>query len=372
MAKSTAKAKGKQPEQQQRLPSPAPSSRSASPSSSSASPSESGDDSSSSDRGSTASPEPEAPKKVQRVVDPNLRKYAPPAGFKPLKATVAQGALDWDELKNDADLELWAVRVPAGLKPKHLDGLTLTLPPSDLPTPQQPIAHFTAKKAEYDAYFSGGAASNKRKRDGADADEGAAPPGAGELAAAVPLVPRKSQGNKLFAAPRPIARTLTIQRALPAAVLANPTTAHLLKTSHSTLIASQPSPVPGAILDADALLLPPRAIAERKEAVRGAKARDQPEELLRFRLGNFGGMGAEGGKGLYHNPMSAVPLREGTAPPAAEAEGEDAEMADAEAPAGEEEQVAVKKVKKEKKEKRRKSEGGESPKKKKKEVKDEE
>ncbi|GAA6057660.1 hypothetical protein JCM3770_000285 [Rhodotorula araucariae] len=370
MAKRTAKAKGKQPEQQQRLASPTPSSRSAS----SASPSDSDGDSSTSDRDSTASPEPEAPKKFQRVVDPNLRKYTPPAGFKPLKATVGQGALDWDDLKNDTDLELWAVRVPAGLKLKHLDGVTLTLPPSDLAAPQQPVAHFTAKKAEYDAYLSVGGSSTaagKRKRDGDDdADDRMAPTtGAGELAAAVPLIPRKSQGNKLFAAPRPIVHTLTIQRALPPAVLANPTTAHLLKTSHSTLIASQPSPVPGAILTADELLLAPREIADRKEAVRGAKGRDQPDELLRFRLGNFGGMGAEGGKGLYHNPVSAVPLREGTAPP--EAAREDAEMADAE-PAVDDAAAVAKKVKKEKKDKRRKSEAGESPKKKKREVKVEE
>lgn len=164
-------------------------------------------------------------------------------------------------------------------------------------------------------------------------------------------------------------------------MLSNPTTAHLLKTSHSSLIASQPSPVPGSILDADALLLAPSDIAARKEAVRGKGARDQPDELLRFRLGNFGGMGSEGGKGRYHNPMARVVRTEradsGDEDEAAAGEGEDVEMADAAAAGEDEDRKKVKKERKDKKERRKSeaaAEGGEveSPKKKKKKVKAEE
>ncbi|GAA5901489.1 hypothetical protein JCM8208_001816 [Rhodotorula glutinis] len=392
MPKSTTadKLKSKGKGKQAQPPSPAPpSSRSGSPSSSSASPSDSSDDDDSSASGSarsSASPEAEAPKKPERVVDPSLRKYTPPSGFKPLKATVDKGALDWDDLRDDHELELWAVRIPVGLKTKHLDGLTLTLPPRELGTPSQPVGHLSAKKAQYDAFLTvpPASSSTKRKRGEAAPEEAeGAGATAGELAAAVPLVPRKSHGNKLFQAPRPIARTLTLQRALPAGVLTNPTTAHLLKTSHSSLIASQPSPVPGSILDADALLLEPAEIAHRKEAVRGKGARDQPDELLRFRLGNFGGMGPEGGKGRYHNPMERVvrtervEIGDDEGVRAAEGEGDDVEMADAVAG---DDKKKVKKERKDKKERRKSEaaaaavEGGdaESPRKKKKKVKAEE
>ncbi|GAA5835456.1 hypothetical protein JCM9279_004545 [Rhodotorula babjevae] len=395
MAKSTAadKPKSKGKGKQAQPPSPAPaSSRSGSPSSSSASPSDSSDDdddssSASGSARSSASPDPEAAKQPERTVDPTLRKYTAPAGFKPLKATVDKGALDWDDLRDDKDLELWAVRVPVGLKTKHLDGLTLTLPPPELGTPAQPIGHLSTKKAQYDAFLTVPSASTKRKRGEAAPEEAeGAGQGAGELAAAVPLVPRKSHGNKLFQAPRPIARTLTLQRALPSGVLTNPTTAHLLKTSHSSLIASQPSPVPGSILDADALLLAPAEIAIRKEAVRGKGARDQPDVLLRFRLGNFGGMGPEGGKGRYHNPMARVVRSEQeedddddeAVRAGEEVAGEDVEMADADAAAADEDQKKVKKERKDKKERRKSEaaavEGGEaeSQKRKKKKVKAEE
>lgn len=123
--------------------------------------------------------------------------------------------------------------------------------------------------------------------------------------------------------------------------------------------------------------------------MRGAKARDQPDELLRFRLGGFGGMGAEGGKGRYHNPMEKVVRPESLDLSGDEAEQDgDVEMEDAQAAPAvkkegedkeEEEDKRKKKERKEKKE-RRKSEaaaaGGEdaaeSPKKKKKRVKAEE
>jgi len=85
------------------------------------------------------------------------------------------------------------------LKPKHLDGLTLTLPPPELGTPAQPVGHLSAKKAQYDAFLTVPQSSTKRKRGEAAPEEAeGAGAAAGELAAAVPLVPRKSHGNKLF------------------------------------------------------------------------------------------------------------------------------------------------------------------------------
>ncbi|KWU46505.1 hypothetical protein RHOSPDRAFT_31963 [Rhodotorula sp. JG-1b] len=383
MAKSST-IKGKRAVKAERLPSPAPSS-----SSSSASPSSKGADSDSdssssgsgSDRESSASPEPVAVAQPRRDLDPEALKYTPPDGFKQVKATAVASGIDWDQIKEDAGLELWTVRVPAGVKTKHLDGLTLTLPDGDLADPVQPVGTFTAKKAEYNVYLasaSSATTSSKRRRDEQE-DEGAAASGqgpAGELQTLVPLLPRKSQGNKLFQAPRPVARTLTITRALPPSIVASTSALLNHNDGHSTLIQSQPSPVPGAILTADELLDADLA-AKRKRQVRGDAQRDQPTELLKFRMGAVAGLGAQGGKGKYHNPVEPVVIvdreqlfedlaqeEEGAA-----AEG-DVEMAaaataeDTVAPAAGQEDAEAARKRERKERKRAKAEGA-SPKKKK-------
>jgi hypothetical protein len=288
------------------------------------------------------------------------------------------------------------------VKTKHLDGLTLTLPEGDLADPVQPVGTFTAKKAEYNVYLasaSSAATSSKRRRDEQEEDEAAASGQgpAGELQTLVPLLPRKSQGNKLFqgerktslstlrtsateltrslrlAAPRPVARTLTITRALPPSIVASTSALLHHNDGHSTLIQSQPSPVPGAILTADELLDADLA-AKRKRQVRGDAQRDQPTELLKFRMGAVAGLGAQGGKGKYHNPVEPIvivdreQLFEDLAQVENAAEG-DVEMAaaaeeDAVAPAaGQEDAEAARK--REKKEKKRAKAEGASPKKKK-------
>ncbi|GAA5978821.1 hypothetical protein JCM11641_003574 [Rhodosporidiobolus odoratus] len=368
MAKSTTK-KGKQPDTS-KAPSPAPSSSSASPSSSSSRGDDSDSDSDSSSSSSSsgrdsASPEPRQTQ--QRRVDPSSQKYTPPTGFKAVKVDKEHADLDWDALNDDKELELWAVRVPAGLKLKHLDGLTLTLPEKGV-DPRQAVGHLTAKKADYNVFLSTSTVNNKRKRvEGTEDVEDT--PGAKELQSLVPLVPRKREGNKLYQAPRPVTHTLVINRALPPSVLS--ASSAVLNEGHSTLIASQPSPVPGAILSAEELT-DPSAAAKKRASVLGDKKRTQPEELLKFRL-DLPGMKAVGGQGKYHNPPSPV---EEAAPLEGDAEvggEEDVEMAApvAEEAADEDEKARKKREKKEKKEKKekRKSKGGEtegeSPKKKK-------
>ncbi|GAA5888152.1 hypothetical protein JCM6882_000299 [Rhodosporidiobolus microsporus] len=304
MAKSTTK-KGKQPAAAPRAPSPAPSnSSSASPGSSgSSSSSDDGNDSdsssSSSGRASSASPAPQAVKRV----DPSTQKYSAPEGFKPAKASKAHEQLDWDELNDDKELELWAVRVPAGMKAKHLDGLTITLPDKEVTNPRQAVGHIKSKKGgDFDVFLAPGASSGKRRRAGDD-DAEELVSGAAELQGLVPLVPRKSQGNKLYQAPRPIAHTLVINRALPPSVLASTSAASSFNNGHSTLISSQPSPVPGAILSA-AELTDASAAKKRKEQVLGKTGRSQPSELLKFRL-DLPGMKAVGGRGEFNNPPTA-------------------------------------------------------------------
>ncbi|GAA5835097.1 hypothetical protein JCM3766R1_006867 [Sporobolomyces carnicolor] len=355
--KSTPKA-SKKSSSAPRAPSPAASASSRSGDEASSSSAESDSDSSASQR-SSKSPEP-IPR--ARRVDPSSTKYTPPDGYKPLKDSGAKSEIDWDAINADQDLQIWAVRVPAGLKSKHLDKMVIQLPPSSVPTPLQPVASFTASKSEYHAYLSTPSTSTKRKADQAAADEEQDEVlEKSEMESMLPLLPKKSAGNKLFQAPRPISKTLTIRRALPTALASLPSAASF---SHSTLIASQPSPVPGAILSAEELL-DAKAIAAKKTT------RSQPSGL-KFRL-ELGGMKAKGGEGKYNNGIVLGPREVVTRVEASnDDDGEpDEEMNDAAAGAVEEsaeERKRRKEEKKAKKEKKRKDkeEGGEkSPKKKK-------
>ncbi|BGO97807.1 Proteophosphoglycan ppg4 [Rhodotorula toruloides ATCC 204091] len=367
MAKSAA-SKGKQ-KAAPRLPSPAPSASSESPSSASGE-EDASSSSSESGRDSSASPEPVKKTVVRPVPSAAIRKYSPPEGFKALKAISSKSALDWDDVKEDEELELFAVRVPAGLKAKHLEGVEITLPEGSLVDPVQPVAHFSHKKSEYEVRLSG-ASSGKRRRD----EDGEGVAATSELQSLVPLLPRKSHGNKLYQAPRPISRTLTITRALPSSVKSSAASLSELNDGHSTLIISQPSSVPGAILTADELLDPSKA-KKRKEQIRGDGERDQPDELIKYRAEGClpGTSGREGGKGRYHNP---VKLPERYQPPVGLEVTGDVEMADGEAGEAEEgdapaasspekeQKKREKAEKKARKEAKRAKESGASPKKKK-------
>lgn len=277
------------------------------------------------------------------------------------------------------------------LKAKHLEGVEITLPEGGLADPVQPVAHFSHKKSEYEVRLSGGP-GGKRKRD--EDDDGVA--ATSELQSLVPLLPRKAHGNKLYqgefhaetkvsvllahcrtcSAPRPISRTLTITRALPTSVKSSAAVLSELNDGHSTLIISQPSPVPGAILTADELLDTSKA-KKRKEQIRGDGERDQPGELIKYRAEGClpGTSGREGGKGRYQNPVELPPRYQ---PPAGLVVMGDVEMADAGAGEADEGEAPVasspekerkkreKAEKKARKEAKRSKEGGEaSPKKKK-------
>lgn len=169
----------------------------------------------------------------------------------------------------------------------------------------------------------------------------------------MPLLPKRAGGDRLFrgasvprfqafapaeprapaAAPRPLTRHLLITRAVPTTVLSH------LPSATSSLIASQPSPVPGAILSAAELLDP--TIVQAKKITRAQPAG------LKFRLA-LGGQGAVGGQGNFHStpPPPRPEFIEAVTPE------EDVEMQ-----VVEDVPASPKKVKKEKRE-------GESPKKK--------
>ncbi|ORY56428.1 hypothetical protein BCR35DRAFT_355612 [Leucosporidium creatinivorum] len=267
-------------------PSPAPSSSASSSSASSSSGSER----------SSASPEPEQQQQAAAPVVNSARssKYKAPKGLKLVSGIVGKSAIDFDDLQANPELQLWAVRVPDGVKPSALDGLVINLPTDKKKVAKGPLATFTPKKSstEYEVHFADeeapedAVAGQKRKR-----QEGGH--GGEEMRSLVPLLPQKSKGDKLFAAPQPLTHHLVITRALPPSI----TSLRPSSTLSSTLIASQPSPVPGAILSATELLQPEVVAAKKLK-------REQPEGLkMRILLP---GMRAVGGQGQFDNPPEAV------------------------------------------------------------------
>jgi hypothetical protein len=189
------------------------------------------------------------------------------------------------------------------VKPSALDGLVLDLP-SDPTNSSGPITTFQPKKssAQYDIYFAPSKdSSHKRKRSDTDdsvehaADSHLVVGGGDEMSTLVPLLPCKSRGDKLYQSPRPLTQSLIITRHLPASLSSHQPSS----LRPSSLIASQPSPVPGAILSSQELL-DSSAIAAKKVA------REQPPGL-KMRI-HLGGMSAQqGGQGLYHHPPTPSP-----------------------------------------------------------------
>ncbi|KAK4053704.1 hypothetical protein OIV83_001360 [Microbotryomycetes sp. JL201] len=249
-------------------PSPAPSDASSASSSSSSSASSSGSKSNapSSDRdASSASPSPAQQQQSRSREDVTLDslyvnvillKYKPPKGFKLVQTKSDKSPVDWTDIQSNPDLELWAVRVPDNVKVSTLDGLVLKVPDSS--SSAEPLITFKPGKSstEYDVLLADRTASKslgKRKREdtaGATDDNAAtAINGGSEMQSFVALLPKHS------AAPRAIVKSLVVTRHLPINIAS--------KRASSSLIASQPSPVPGAILTADELLLP-NVVAEKR------------------------------------------------------------------------------------------------------------
>jgi hypothetical protein len=54
---------------------------------------------------------------VPKESDPDgfERSYRPPPGFKPSKPGIEAKEFDWDEVNDDPDLEIWAIRLPLGV-----------------------------------------------------------------------------------------------------------------------------------------------------------------------------------------------------------------------------------------------------------------
>ncbi|KAF9019761.1 hypothetical protein BDZ89DRAFT_1072784 [Hymenopellis radicata] len=118
--------------------------------------------------------------------------YQPPDGAVALDNPKNASLFDWDALEEDEDLDIWLIRVPDSIKPKHLENVSIELTTDDS---SSHVGHISKKNAEYDIWSVGAHQEN---------DIGA------EVARLSCLLPRKSTKSEMYLAPRAIARRLVI------------------------------------------------------------------------------------------------------------------------------------------------------------------
>ncbi|CAA7260898.1 unnamed protein product [Cyclocybe aegerita] len=120
--------------------------------------------------------------------------YQPPAGAVLLNDKDEDaGEFDWDAVNNDDDIELWLIRVPEGIKPKHLANLEVDVPSS---SKSSCIGTLQRKHAAFDFWSVG--------------DDDSQPTGGEEIKSLSCLLPRKSKKGKLYPAPKPIAHRIVV------------------------------------------------------------------------------------------------------------------------------------------------------------------
>ncbi|KAF9521175.1 hypothetical protein BS47DRAFT_1335287 [Hydnum rufescens UP504] len=122
-----------------------------------------------------------------------------PKFLKPITTCVEE--VEWEALNAGPDIELWAIRIPYGFKAKHLDNLSLPVPPSSR---SGPLRTMERKGVSYNIHGVVNSASQ---------DDDQEDPGATEMYTFSCLVPRKSQNGELCAAPIPISRNIIISEA---------------------------------------------------------------------------------------------------------------------------------------------------------------
>ncbi|KAF8589693.1 hypothetical protein K439DRAFT_1612496 [Ramaria rubella] len=131
---------------------------------------------------------------------------------------------DWDSLNNDENKELWIVRIPEGLKLKHLDGLEI---PQLESSQGDRLYSLERKRAKYDIW------SVDSSRADPSQDENDERPSRGEeMKTLTCLLPRKKKKGKLYIAPKDISQHIIITHA-PAVVNTDDATAPTPSTRDS-------------------------------------------------------------------------------------------------------------------------------------------
>ncbi|KAF5374578.1 hypothetical protein D9757_010162 [Collybiopsis confluens] len=136
---------------------------------------------------------------------------------------------DWDAFNQNEELELWLIRVPNGIKPKHLENLSIDLPPSKSRPKSSKVGVLNRKTEDYDVWtvnlHNSNVASSSSSADriiggvevSGDAGDnaGAGVIGGEEMKGLTCLLPRRKKKKKsgeaeFFIAPRPITRHLVL------------------------------------------------------------------------------------------------------------------------------------------------------------------
>jgi len=120
--------------------------------------------------------------------------YKPPPGTLLADHDVDSGDFDWTSVQDDDDLELWLIRVPDGVNPKHLETLKIEQPSS---THNMRVGTLVRKHATFDIWSVAG-----------DDDDNEV--GGEEVKGLSCLLPRKRKQGKLYQAPKPIAHRFVV------------------------------------------------------------------------------------------------------------------------------------------------------------------
>ncbi|KAJ4493302.1 hypothetical protein C8R41DRAFT_919520 [Lentinula lateritia] len=145
--------------------------------------------------------------------------YQPPEGIALVENTEIHDEWDWDTFKKDPELELWVIRVPNGVKPKHLENMTISLPDSSSNHRNTKVGVLNRKQESYDVWdVCSSSTSGSDDIGGVELgrlDEESTAGGGEEMRGLSCLLPRKKKHGELYIAPRPITRHLLISAQIP-------------------------------------------------------------------------------------------------------------------------------------------------------------
>ncbi|KAL1742219.1 hypothetical protein HDZ31DRAFT_43716 [Schizophyllum fasciatum] len=158
----------------------------------------------------SSSPEPVArkPNDKGKQKEAGIANWAlePPSGAVAIDdASVNVGEFDWDAVNADPDNEVWLIRVPEGVKPKHLEASVLSSSSLAKTSRTGKVGSLSRKHTTYDVW----SLADVDDAENADPEGAAATPvGGEELRALSCLLPRRKKRGDLYLAPKPVARHL--------------------------------------------------------------------------------------------------------------------------------------------------------------------
>lgn len=155
------------------------------------------------------------------------RTYEPPQGAVLIGGPDSEGGIvetgefDWNSIKDDKNIELWLVRIPNSIQPKHLNDAIFNAPSS---SSTHTLGQVRRKHETYDLWCLGDRDENDVDRDQIGGDE---------MKSLSCLMPQKSKDGTLRLGPKPITRRLVLAASPPAPDTKNPAVLHQNPPRHS-------------------------------------------------------------------------------------------------------------------------------------------